>query len=57
MGWVLNTQINDIYTEDTVQGNVHRAFEPSYPKVVWYVSSNPLEPVTMTGGAVFILLI
>ena len=38
MGWVLNTSIPDIYTEDTVQGNLHTCFEAPYPSIFWYVN-------------------
>lgn len=41
MAWVLNTQTNDIYTEDTIQDNVHNAFEPPYPASFWYVTDTP----------------
>lgn len=38
MGWVLDTTIPDIYTEDTVQGNLHTCFEAPYPSAFWYVN-------------------
>lgn len=38
MGWVLDTTIPDIYTEDTVQGNLHTCFESPYPAAFWYVN-------------------
>lgn len=38
MGWVLDTTIPDIYTEDTVQGNLHTCFEAPFPSVFWYVN-------------------
>lgn len=41
MGWILNTTTNDIYTEDTVQDNVHTCFETPFPKVLWYVTTDP----------------
>jgi hypothetical protein len=41
MAWVLDLQAMDIYTEDTVQGNLHNAFEPPYPVNFWYVTDTP----------------
>lgn len=41
MAWILNTTTNDIYTEDTVQGNVHTCFESPFPKILWYVTTDP----------------
>jgi hypothetical protein len=41
MAWVLDLQAMDIYTEDTVQGNLHNAFEPPYPANFWYVTDTP----------------
>lgn len=41
MAWVLDLQTMDIYTEDTVQGNLHNAFEPPYPADFWYVTDTP----------------
>lgn len=38
MGWILDTTIPDIYTEDTVQDNLHTCFEAPYPSVYWYVN-------------------
>ena len=38
MGWILDTSIPDIYTEDTVQGNLHTCFEAPYPAIFWYVN-------------------
>lgn len=38
MGWVLDTTIPDIYTKDTVQGNLHTCFEAPFPSVFWYVN-------------------
>ena len=38
MGWILDTSIPDIYTEDTVQDNLHTCFESPYPSIYWYVS-------------------
>ena len=46
MAWVLNTTIPDIYTDNTVQGNVHTCLEPPYPKPMWYVSTNPNDVKT-----------
>lgn len=41
MAWVLDLQAMDIYTEDTVQGNIYNAFEPPYPSDFWYVTDTP----------------
>ena len=38
MSWVLDTTIPDIYTSDTVQGNLHTCFEAPYPSAFWYVN-------------------
>lgn len=41
MAWVLDLQAMDIYTDNTVQGNVHNALEPPYPADFWYVTDTP----------------
>ena len=46
MAWVLDTTIPDIYTDNTVQGNVHTCLEPPYPKPMWYVTENPYDVKT-----------
>ena len=38
MGWILNTTTNDIYTEDTVQGNVHQCYTAPYGNFLWRVN-------------------
>lgn len=38
MGWVLDKTIPDIYTDDTVQDNLHTCFEAPYPSAFWYVN-------------------
>lgn len=43
MGWVLDTTIPDIYTEDTVQDNLHTAFEAPYPSAYWFVQNNDVR--------------
>lgn len=43
MAWILDTTIPDIYTDNTVQGNVHNCLESPYPKIMWYVSENPYD--------------
>lgn len=46
MAWILDTTIPDIYTDNTVQGNVHTCLEPPYPAPMWYVSENPYDVKT-----------
>ena len=46
MGWILNTITNDIYTDNTVQDNIHICFEAPFPKPMWYVSENPNDVKT-----------
>lgn len=41
MGWILDTTIPDIYTDDSVQGDLHTCLEPPYPAPMWYVTENP----------------
>ena len=41
MGWLVNPTTGDIYTEDTVQGNLIKALEKPYPEGMWYVSDAP----------------
>ena len=46
MAWILDTTIPDIYTDNTVQGNIHTCLEPPYPEPMWYVSENPYDVKT-----------
>ena len=43
MAWILDlsTTPPDIYTDNTVQGNVHNCLESPYPKTMWYMTENP----------------
>ena len=43
MAWILDlsTDPPDIYTDNTVQGNVHNSLESPYPKTMWYIAENP----------------
>ncbi|MBP5479793.1 MAG: leucine-rich repeat protein [Bacteroidaceae bacterium] len=40
MAWILDLTVPDIYTDNTVQGNVHNAIEPPYPEAFWYVTTD-----------------
>ena len=50
MGWILNTTTNDIYTEDTVQGNVHVCYTAPYGNFLWSVNQAGND-VIPPGGA------
>lgn len=45
MAWILDlsTTPPDIYTDNTVQGNLYNCLEPPYPAPMWYVSENPYD--------------
>jgi hypothetical protein len=47
MGWVLNRTIPDIYTEDTVQGNLHTCFQAPYPSVFWSINQTENDVIHM----------
>lgn len=40
MAWTLDLTVPDIYTDNTVQGNVHNALEPPYPSAFWFVTQD-----------------
>lgn len=45
--WVLNKTIPDIYTDNTVQDNLHTCFEPPYPSIYWYVNQSGDDVIHM----------
>lgn len=50
MGWILNTTTNDIYTEDTVQDNVHVCYTAPYGNFLWSVNQVGNDIIPPGGG-------